>query len=111
MKKYILFDHDGVLVDTEHWFYMASKRALAPLGIALPLDAYLVNLANGVSAWEAPRASGICESEIRHGRELRDRYYREYLLTEDIEIEGVVETLEALARRVQDGHSYYIEAG
>ena len=97
MKKYILFDHDGVLVDTEHWFYLASKRALAPLGIDLPLDAYLANMANGISAWEAPRALGICESEIKHGRELRDRYYREYLLTEDIEIEGVEETLEALA--------------
>ena len=103
MKKYILFDHDGVLVDTEHWFYMASKRALAPLGIALPLDAYLVNLANGVSAWEAPRASGICESEIKRGREVRDRYYREYLITEDIEIEGVEETLEALASEYRMG--------
>ncbi|MHB1002069.1 MAG: hypothetical protein ACYC27_22740, partial [Armatimonadota bacterium] len=23
MKKYILFDHDGVLVDTEFWYYKA----------------------------------------------------------------------------------------
>ena len=82
---------------------MASKRALAPLGIALPLDAYLVNLANGVSAWEAPRALGISESEIRRGREVRDRYYREYLLTEDIEIKGVEETLEALASEYRMG--------
>ena len=84
-------------------FTWQAKRALAPLGIALPLDAYLVNLANGVSAWEAPRALGICESEIQRGRELRDRYYREYLLTEDIEIEGVEETLEALAGEYRMG--------
>ena len=45
MKKYILFDHDGVLVETEHWYYMANKRALASLGIDLPQDAYLVNMA------------------------------------------------------------------
>ena len=35
MKKYILFDHDGVLVDTEHWYFTASKRALAELGIEI----------------------------------------------------------------------------
>ena len=103
MKKYILFDHDGVLVDTEPWFYLASKRALASLGIALPLDEYLTNMANGVSAWEAPRASGISESEIRRGREQRDQYYHEYLMTEDIEIEGVLETLDVLAPEYRMG--------
>ena len=51
MKKYILFDHDGVLVETEHWYYLANKRALVSLGIDLPRDAYLVNMASGVSAW------------------------------------------------------------
>ena len=103
MKKYILFDHDGVLVETEHWYYLASKRALASLGIDLPLDAYLTNMANGVSAWEAARASGISESDIKHGRELRNRYYREYLVTEDIEIEGVLETLDLLAGEYRMG--------
>ena len=53
MKKYILFDHDGVLVETEHWYYLANKRALASIGIDLPRDEYLLNMANGVSAWEA----------------------------------------------------------
>ena len=97
MKKYILFDHDGVLVDTEQWYYQANKRALAPLGIDLPRDAYLANMANGVSAWEAARVSGISEAEIKRGRDLRNRYYQEYLTTEDIEIEGVLETLAELA--------------
>ena len=87
-QSYILFDHDGVLVDTERWYYLAGKRALASLGIDLQLDAYLMNMANGVSTWEAARVSGISESEIDRGRELRNRYYQEYLMTEDIEIEG-----------------------
>ena len=97
MKKYILFDHDGVLVDTEPWYYLAGKRALASLGIDLQLDAYLMNMANGVSVWEGARVSGISESEIQRARELRNRYYRESLVTEDIEIEGVLETLSELA--------------
>ncbi len=103
MKKYILFDHDGVLVDTEQWYYLANKRALASLGIDLQLDAYLVNMANGVSVWEGPRISGISESEIQRARELRNRYYREYLVTEDIEIEGVSETLDVLAGEYRMG--------
>ena len=97
MKKHILFDHDGVLVDTEPWYYLAGKRALASLGIDLHLDAYLVNMANGVSTWEAARVSGIPEAEINRGRELRNQYYQEYLMTEDIEIEGVLQTLGELA--------------
>ena len=56
-----------------------------------------MDMANGVSAWEAPRVSGISESEIKRGRELRNRYYQEYLMTEDIEIKGVLETLDVLA--------------
>ena len=32
MKKYMLFDHDGVLVDTEFWYYKAAERALADVG-------------------------------------------------------------------------------
>jgi HAD superfamily hydrolase (TIGR01509 family) len=54
-------------------------------------------MANGVSAWEAARVSGLPESAIERGRELRNRYYQEYLVTEDIEIEGVLQTLAELA--------------
>ena len=31
----ILFDHDGVLVDTEFWYYKAGERALADIGVTL----------------------------------------------------------------------------
>ena len=97
MKQYILFDHDGVLVETEQWYYRANTRALATLGIDLALDVYLGNMANGVSAWEAARDAGISEPAIDRARELRNGYYQEYLTTEDLEIEGVPETLAELA--------------
>ena len=103
MKKYILFDHDGVLVETEQWYYLANRRALASLGIDLPRDVYLANMADGVSAWEAARASGVSEPEINRGRERRNRYYQEYLVAEDIEIEGVLETLDVLAGEYRMG--------
>ena len=82
---------------TEQWYYLANKRALASLGLDLPRDVYLANMANGVSAWQAARDSGISQSEVNCGREQRDRCYREYLMTEDIEIEGVLQTLAELS--------------
>jgi HAD superfamily hydrolase (TIGR01509 family) len=103
VKKYILFDHDGVLVDTEPWYYQAGKRALTTLGIDLPRDSYLANMADGVTTWQGARDSGISEFEIDRARELRDRYYQEYLETEDIEIEGVLETLEVLTGEYRMG--------
>jgi hypothetical protein len=40
VKKYILFDHDGVLVDTEFWYYKAGERALADIGLTLDKHQY-----------------------------------------------------------------------
>ncbi|MDD4884784.1 MAG: HAD hydrolase-like protein, partial [Sulfuricurvum sp.] len=40
MKKQILFDNDGVLVDTEHWYYTASAEVLASYGYTLTPERY-----------------------------------------------------------------------
>ena len=97
MKKIILFDHDGVLVNTEHWYYMANKRALAELEIDLPLPAYLELMADGTKVWTLAQAVGVDDQRIAAARARRDNYYQQYLLTEDIEIGGVTETLKELS--------------
>lgn len=97
MKKFILFDHDGVLVNTEHWYYMANKRALEELGIDLPLSAYLELMADGTKVWTLAQSAGIDDQRILMARARRDSYYQKYLLSEDIEISGVVDTLEELS--------------
>ncbi len=97
VKKYILFDHDGVLVDTEFWYYKAGERALADIGFALDRDQYLRDMIQGEATWAQARAAGIDEQTISRQREVRDVYYQEYLRTEDIEIEGVLETLDVLS--------------
>ena len=51
MKKYILFDHDGVLVDTEFWYYKAGERALADIGLTLDKDQYLRDMTQGLGTW------------------------------------------------------------
>ena len=101
MKKYILFDHDGVLVDTESWYYRAGERALADIGLTLDKDQYLRDMGQGLGTWARARAAGIDEQTISRQRAVRDDYYQEYLRTEAIEIEGVVEALAELSHHVR----------
>jgi HAD superfamily hydrolase (TIGR01509 family) len=101
VKKYILFDHDGVLVDTEFWYYKAGERALAEIGLTLDKDQYLRDMNQGLGTWAQALAAGIDEQTISRQRKVRDNYYQEYLRTEAIEIEGVVETLAELSKYVR----------
>ena len=100
MKKYILFDHDGVLVDTEFWYHKAGERALAEIGFTLDKNQYLRDMTQSMGTWAQARAAGIDEQTIDRQREVRNVYYQEYLRTEAIEIEGVVETLAELSKYV-----------
>ncbi|MEU6721243.1 HAD family phosphatase [Nonomuraea sp. NPDC046802] len=101
MKKYLLFDHDGVLVDTEFWYYKAGERALADIGLTLDKDQYLREMGQGLGTWAQARAAGIDEQTISRQRQVRNDYYQEYLRTEAIEIEGVVEALAELSKYVR----------
>ena len=101
MKKYVLFDHDGVLVDTEFWYYKAGERALADIGFTLDKDQYLRGMSQALGTWEQARAAGIDEETISRQRVVRDIYYQEYLRTEAIEIEGVVDALAELSKYVR----------
>ncbi|MET8764345.1 HAD-IA family hydrolase [Lentzea sp. NPDC004782] len=98
VKRYILFDHDGVLVDTEYWYFQAGARALAEIGVTLDKDRYLSDMGQGLGTWTQAKAAGVDEQTIGRQRAVRDAYYQEYLRTESIEIEGVVEALAELSK-------------
>ena len=55
MKRYLLWDNDGVLVDTELWYFEATRRALANLNITLEQEIYLQRMSRGQSSWELGR--------------------------------------------------------
>lgn len=97
MKTCLLFDHDGVLVDTERWYFRAGERALADVGLTLDRSDYLRDMSLGRGTWARARAAGVDEQAIARLREARDAYYRHYLVTEDIEIDGVVDVLAELS--------------
>ena len=96
MKTTILWDHDGVLVETEPWYYEATRLKMLELGFPLPIDQYLRDMAMGKSAWERAAAAGVPDDEIVARRTERNDLYQHYLRTENIEIEGVETVLEQL---------------
>jgi HAD superfamily hydrolase (TIGR01509 family) len=101
VRRGILFDHDGVLVDTEPWYYRAGERALAQIGVDLDQQDYADDTSRGLGTWARARAAGVDEETIDRLRVLRDAYYQDYLRTEDIEIDGVVDVLAELSRHVR----------
>jgi HAD superfamily hydrolase (TIGR01509 family) len=103
MKDHILFDHDGVLVETEPLYYASNARALAELGVSFSREQCVNFMADGVSCWTLARSKGIPEAEIAEARKRRDAYYQAFLKAEDIEIPGVLETLEELAKDFRMG--------
>jgi beta-phosphoglucomutase-like phosphatase (HAD superfamily) len=97
VRKYLLLDHDGVLVDTEPWYYAAGARALADIGVRLDQDQYVEDMSLGTGTWARARAAGVDEETIERQRVVRDAYYQEYLSSEQIEIGGVADALAELS--------------
>ncbi|MEA3513454.1 MAG: HAD-IA family hydrolase [Campylobacterota bacterium] len=100
MKKYILFDNDGVLVETEMWYFEASKRALKEyFDLTLEFDDYMKIMARGGTAWEKAQEKGISEDKIAIARKQRNIYYQEYLKTKNLTIQNVPEVLNQLSKK------------
>ena len=96
----ILFDNDGVLVDTEHLYFRANQEALAGIGIDLDAATYVqLFLREGRGAWHLARERGIAPADIDVLRAARDRRYVELVDGADVLIPGVAEIVPALARR------------
>ena len=99
--QYILWDNDGVLVDTEQWYFAATREALAELGVDLPMDDYQQTMIQGRSSWELALQAGVHPDRVQHGQERRDALYQAHLRTENLRIEGVLEVLAELAQHYQ----------
>ncbi|MBN1542010.1 HAD family phosphatase [candidate division KSB1 bacterium] len=104
MQTTVLFDNDGVLVDSELYFYRASREALAEIGVALSVDLYRrISLVEGRSSLDLAVEMGLDAPAIEEMRQKRNRRY-EYLLATEMRIcDGVEETLRALHGRARMG--------
>jgi HAD superfamily hydrolase (TIGR01509 family) len=95
--KAILWDNDGVLVDTEELYYRATCELLAELEIELSIDDYIeISLRRGTSCFDLAYERELDAERIEALRLRRNTRY-EALLREGVPlIEGVASTLEAL---------------
>lgn len=103
MKKQILFDNDGVLVDTEHWYFTASAEILSSMGFHLSEDRYRDIMIQGESAFLIAEEEGVPISETDKWRARRNELYQHYLRTEEIAIDGVKEVLAELSSHYRMG--------
>ncbi len=96
---HLLWDHDGVLVDTEYWYFEATRLALAEWNIILTQDGYMQHMVDGASSWRAAEEAGYSEQQIIQQRDYRNSLYQQFLGEKDIEIEGVEDVLAELSRQ------------
>jgi len=97
-RSYILWDHDGVLVDTERWFFVATRDVMSGVGIDLSQETYLDYMTRGQSCWDLCRDRGLSDEEVFRHRGLRDSIYQDHLRSQEIEVDGVADVLSVLSR-------------
>ncbi|MBN2716812.1 MAG: HAD family phosphatase [Deltaproteobacteria bacterium] len=92
--KYLLWDNDGVLVDTEQYYFAAGCQVLSEIGIRLTQAQFReTSLRMGQSVFDLASAHGISNEQLRLLRKKRDSLYSDFLRTEDILIPGVEEVV------------------
>lgn len=98
MIKAILWDNDGVLVDTESLYYTATRQILLPYGVDLTKEMYNeFFLIQGRGAWHLLEEKGLSTDQLQKLKNERNELYHEKLLKESISIDGVKETLDYLS--------------
>lgn len=93
----ILWDNDGVLVDTERLYFQATREVLAGVGAELTEALYFEYfLARSGGAWHLAEERGLDETAIAQLRLDRNTRYLQELQRQPLMISGVEETLRAL---------------
>ena len=103
MLKAILWDNDGVLVDTEHLYFQACREVLLRYNIVLDEDSFIdsfLRKSEGLIALLGKR--DLCE-KLEDAQQWRDLRYTELLSRDVTPIEGVKDTLTVLQPQVQMG--------
>lgn len=102
--KAILFDNDGVLVDTERLYFQANLEMFAQAGFELTAAMYReFNLLGSGGAWYLAEQGGVDPAAFPSMRESRNARYAELLRNEEILIPGAREAVIALAREYRLG--------
>ncbi len=100
----ILWDNDGVLVDTEGLYFHATQTVLQTVGIDLTAEQFKeISLRRGESTFTLAVEQGVNAEKIARLRAERDRIYTELLATHSCVIDGAEEVLRSLHGQVRMG--------
>ena len=93
----VLWDNDGVLVDTERLYFRATQEVLASVGVELTQKRFTeVSLKQGRSAFELVAQQGLSLDRVEQLREARNTIYAASLRQTAVAIDGVGEVLRRL---------------
>ncbi len=93
----ILWDNDGVLVDTEELYFEATRQVLARSGTSLTADDFRsLSLEQGRSVFDLARDRGIGEEAIEELRNERNARYAELIADRPAVFDGAREILDRL---------------
>jgi HAD superfamily hydrolase (TIGR01509 family) len=102
MVEAILWDNDGVLVDTEGLFFASTRATLGDAGIELSFEQFLdISMRQGRSTFQLAAARGATENEIAELKRARDVLYTEMLREQTRVLAGIPEALRALHGRTR----------
>lgn len=101
----LLWDNDGVLVDTEHLFYEINREIFAEHGIALTARHFFDwFLTENFGAWHLLHEKGYTQAQTDALRDSRNRRYGERLQREsNLGKAGIAGVLAQLSKRVPMG--------
>ena len=97
MIKAILWDNDGVPVDTEHLYFEATQRVLSAAGIPLTHEQYIeLFLVQGKGAWHLAQERGLPPAAVERLRDERNALYSRLLCAGARPVYGITSVLKAL---------------
>ena len=102
MVEAILWDNDGVLVDTECLFFESTRTILDTIGIQLSVRQFLdLSMREGRSAFELAIERGWERQQVAELKRERDLLYSEMLRKQTRVLPDVPETLQQLQGRMR----------
>jgi HAD superfamily hydrolase (TIGR01509 family) len=104
MVKAVIWDNDGVLVDTEELYFKATREALSEIGIDLTPELFVeISLKQGRSTFDLAIAEGVAPEVIARLRGKRNLRYSDLLRNGVRVLDGVEDTLSRLRGKVLMG--------
>jgi len=104
MVKAVIWDNDGVLVDTEELYFKATREVLSEIGVDLTTELFgRISLMQGRSTFYLAAAQGLTAEVIARLRTDRNRRYSDLLRNGVRVLDGVEDTLRLLRGEVLMG--------